>query len=232
MGVGKDIDFRFERKFFISALSRHEVKSIVKLHPSMFKEIFHKRYINNIYFDTPNFDSFSDNVEGSTFRVKFRIRWYGDMFGPVEKPVLELKIKNSMLGRKESYKLRPFDFDNSISSSVIAKVFEDSDLPEKIKQQVKYLSPSLVNRYVREYFISSDKRFRITIDNDQSFYGIKNKFNSFLNKFVDLDSTILELKYDKCHDSDASIISSQFQFRMTKSSKYVNGMSKINYLIY
>ena len=97
---------------------------------------------------------------------------------------------------------------------------------------MKYITPSLVNRYVREYFISADKKFRITIDNEQAFYGIKNKYNSFLNKFVDFDNTILELKYDKGHDSEASIISSQFQFRMTKSSKYVNGMSKINYLIY
>lgn len=232
MGEDKNMDFRYERKFFISALSQHEVKSILKLHPSMFKEIFHKRYINNIYFDTPNFDSYSDNVEGSTFRIKFRIRWYGDMFKRVEKPVLELKIKNSMLGRKESYKLKPFDFDSSINSSVIAKVFEDSDLPESIKQRVKYITPSLVNRYVREYYISANKKFRITIDNEQAFYSIQNKHNSFLNKFVDFDNTILELKYDNCHDSEASIISSQFQFRMTKSSKYVNGMSKINYLIY
>lgn len=232
MGNESNMDFRYERKFFISALNRYEVKSILTLHPCMFKEIFQKRIVNNIYFDTMNFDSYIDNVDGSTYRLKYRIRWYGNMFGRVEKPVLELKIKDAMLGRKESYKLKPFNLDNEINSSVISKVFEDSDIPDNIKQQVKLLTPSLLNRYEREYFISLDKKFRITIDNELAFYGIKNKYNSFLNKFLDSDSTILELKYDKCYDSDASIVTNHFPFRVTKSSKYVNGISKINYSIY
>ena len=131
------------------------------------------------------------------------------------------------LAEKKSYKLIPFDLDNSINLSVLTKVFEDSDLPENIKHNVKYLNPALLNRYEREYFMSSDKKFRITIDNELAFYGINNRFNSFLNRFNDKDSTILELKYDNCYDSDANKITNHFPFRLTKSSKYVIGVSKI-----
>jgi len=232
MGTEKNKVYRFERKFFISNLRGSEVKSIVKFHPYMFSEIFHKRHVNNIYFDTMNFDNYSDNVEGSSNRVKFRIRWYGDMFGFIEKPVLELKIKNSMLGRKESYKLKSFTLDKIFDSSVIEKVFIDSDLPEPIKYRLKFLMPSLLNRYVREYFMSTDKKFRITIDSEQVFVGIGKNFNCFLNRFNDNENTILELKYDQDHDSKANLVTNQFPFRLTKSSKYVNGVSKINFDIY
>ena len=41
-------------------------------------------------------------------RIKSRIRWYCEIFCVIEKPVLELKIKNSLLGRKESYPVNTF----------------------------------------------------------------------------------------------------------------------------
>jgi len=33
-------DFRYERKFLISGLTKAEVESIIKLHPAMFSEIY------------------------------------------------------------------------------------------------------------------------------------------------------------------------------------------------
>ena len=79
--------YRYERKFFISKLTKYEVESLIKLHPAMFSEIYFPRFVNNLYFDSFNMKSYFDSVDGSPNRRKIRIRWYGDLFGDIEKPV-------------------------------------------------------------------------------------------------------------------------------------------------
>ena len=85
--------WRYERKFFISGLKKEDIEFMVKLHPAIFREIYHERTVNNLYFDSYEMKSYLDNVSGNSQRAKVRIRWYGDLFGIIEKPVLEVKIK-------------------------------------------------------------------------------------------------------------------------------------------
>ena len=81
-------DYRFERKFFISDIDVYQVKSLIRFHPNLFSQIFHERFVNNIYFDTENFKNYFDNIGGNMDRMKIRIRWYGDCFMFIDKPVL------------------------------------------------------------------------------------------------------------------------------------------------
>jgi SPX domain protein involved in polyphosphate accumulation len=219
--------YRYERKFFISELSRQSVESIVRLHPAMFSEIFHQRFVNNIYFDSFGLQNYNDNVHGSTRRIKVRIRWYGELFGNVTRPVLELKAKDGVLGKKESYSLQPFRLDEIFGESMVTDLFASSDIPEIVKMKLGFLKPVLLNRYSRKYFQSADKRYRITLDGDLVFYRITHQFNSFMSKMKDDISVILELKYAADSDLDANHISNNFPFRVTKSSKYVQGIDKL-----
>ena len=100
--------FRYERKFLISQLSRHEIESIIRLHPAAFSEIYHQRFVNNIYFDTVGLSAYKDNLTGISDRLKVRIRWYGDLFCLIEEPFLELKIKRGFLGGKLRFPLASF----------------------------------------------------------------------------------------------------------------------------
>ena len=220
-------DFRFERKFLINRLNINEVKNCVKLHPSIFNEIYSQRFINNIYFDSHNHNNYIENIEGSSNRLKVRIRWYGDLFGKIKSPVLEIKIKNGLLGKKKSLKINSFDFNYSTDISDILEKIDNSQLNIDLKS----LKPTLLNRYSRIYFQSIDKRFRITIDNKQEFYSINNNSNMFLKSIKDLNSTILELKYQEEYDSEANYIINKFPFRLSKSSKYVNGIQQLNQII-
>jgi len=219
--------FRYERKFVIPELNIQEVESIVNLHPAMFSEIFHKRSVNNIYFDSPELNNYFDNVGGNMQRIKTRIRWYGELFDNIEKPVLELKIKNGLLGKKKLFPLYPFKLDGSFSINTLKLIFTKSDIPEFIKMELKTLDPVLLNSYTRKYYQSADKRYRITIDTDQVFYQIGFRSNSFLNKLRDNVNVILELKYNIDADDDAKHITEHFPFRLTKSSKYVAGIKKV-----
>jgi hypothetical protein len=219
-------DYRYERKFFITELSKYETESIVKLHPAIFSEIYHQRYVNNIYFDSFSFINFCENVEGATDRIKIRVRWYDNLFGDVEKPTLEIKIKKGLLGKKISVPIKPFKLTTDALISDILNSIKRS-LQGSLMIDFNSLKPSLLNRYSRNYYQSCNGNYRITIDADQEFYQINEQNNSYLNRVCDNDEVILELKYDQDYDSEASNITSKFPFRVTKSSKYVSGVQKV-----
>lgn len=222
--------FRYERKFVSSFMSRYEVESIIKLHPAMFSEIYHQRFVNNLYLDNPRFSSYFDNEDGVSERVKTRIRWYDDLFGTVTEPYLELKVKKEFLGGKLRFPLKSFCLDEDCSLQALQNVFDGSDLPGLLREQLKSMGFALINRYTRKYFESADHKFRITIDFDLEYFRINDFRNSFTERLTDRQKVILELKYDQADDDQARFITNQLPFRLTKSSKYAMGIQWLHLL--
>jgi hypothetical protein len=220
-------DYRYERKFFVSELIEPEIDLMVKLHPASFSEIYHERFINNIYLDSFDMKNYFENVDGLKDRVKVRIRWYGHLFGFIDKPVLELKIKKGLVGRKESFPLVPFSVDENLQRNTIVDVFNRSEIPEILKLDLNWLEASLLNRYRRKYFQSADRKYRITIDSEMEFYQIRAYNNAFLHKSVDLKSMVVELKYTTENDQYVEQIANYFPVRISRSSKYVNGIERV-----
>jgi SPX domain protein involved in polyphosphate accumulation len=219
-------DYRFERKFFVADLMKREILDLIRLHPVLFTEIYHERFVNNIYFDTRDFESYFAAMDGLAHRVKRRIRWYGDLLGHIGKPVLELKIKDGFVNRKEDHRLAPFALDENYTFGTTIDVFKKSDLPTKLKEEMIGLQPSLVNRYRRQYFMSANRQYRVTVDTDLEYYRIKPHDNIFLDRWIDRDNVIVELKYANAEDRNADLISRCFPFRVTKSSKYCMGIER------
>lgn len=214
---------RFERKFVVQDMHYPDIIQQIRNNSSSFSSLFYPRYINNIYFDTNDLDFFFDNISGKGSRKKARIRWYDDLFGNISKPVLEFKMREGMVGNKLSYPLSPFTLDNNFSGKVIADMLHNSDLPDRVMNIMLMLKPSLLNRYHRQYFMSFDKKFRITVDDQLTYYGLNNSTNNLLEKHVS-DDIIVELKYDHVYDGkEAAYVTNELPFRLTKSSKYVNG---------
>ncbi len=218
---------RYERKFVISDMMLPPINQQIRLHPSAFSTIFYPRYINNIYFDSRELDFYYDNVSGRGSRKKVRIRWYGDLMGKIEKPVLEFKIREEYLGNKLSFPLHPFALDNTLTSAKLQQVFIQSNLPQWALGVLHHLQPSLINRYLREYFLSFDTLFRLTTDTNINYYGVGANNNSFLEHFSSND-VIVELKYDFSCSHQAPDIATLLPFRLTKSSKYVNGIDLLH----
>ncbi len=216
---------RFERKFAVEGLSPHALKAVVKLHPALFREVFVPRRINNIYLDGIGLKAFYENTSGISQRKKVRIRWYGDLLGYIAKPVLEHKIKSGMLGTKSSWQLPPFTLDDSFDSKKWLELVLKSDLPAMAKEELLSMAPILLNSYYRTYYVSADKNFRITVDEDLQYYGISAVNNYFVKKRIQKSQLILELKYPAEKDDEADRITQHFPFRLTKSSKYVNGVN-------
>src|SRR6478672_7582768 len=95
--------YRYERKFLVPPESWSSVHAGIKSNPGMFSSIFQPRAVNNLYLDSPALHLYFMNLEGAAERTKVRIRWYGELFGHLPRPVLEFKIKRGLLGAKESF---------------------------------------------------------------------------------------------------------------------------------
>ena len=220
-------DYRYERKFFIDQLDAQQALAMVKRHPAMFSEIYPPRYINNIYFDYPLLDNYGDNIDGAMRRKKARVRWYHDLFGEVEQPTLEFKIKEGMMGTKISYPFPGFSFRNGFSARSLSDTIQASSLPPEVILYLETVEPVLANRYLRWYLATPDRAFRVTVDAELSYYHIDKINNQFLFHQVDRRSIIVELKYAEEYDPQADRISAGFPFRMTRSSKYVQGIERV-----
>ncbi len=220
--------FRYERKFILEADCRQHALFFIKNHPAFFKEIFHSRVVNNIYLDTPKLQFYFANKSGVSERKKLRIRWYGETFGAIQRPKLEYKIKSGLLGDKWSFSLCDFNFDKGFEVRSLPEMLRRSELPSPVREDIQNLSPTLLNSYLRTYFLSADGDFRLTLDEQLAYYRIDNYSNGFLFKIFDATKWIVELKYAPENDHRASEISKAFPYRMNKNSKYVNGLDFLN----
>lgn len=222
-----DQELRYERKFYIEHLDQHQVKAMIKSHPGMFSEIYHPRIINNLYMDSIHFGSFFANVYGISDRMKARVRWYGEHLFTAGNPILEFKIKQGFLGRKVRYPLESFVLDEQFSSAYFRNFIRESELSGDVKATLSDLYPVLLNRYHRSYFQSVDGKFRLTIDADIAFYKINRLRNNFLGGKTDNHSVVLEIKYDSSDDDLVKKITNAFPFRVTRNSKYIQGIEKV-----
>jgi SPX domain protein involved in polyphosphate accumulation len=219
--------YRYERKFLADEMSVHQVRALIKLHPAMFIEPYPPRYVNNIYLDTPMLDCYAENVYGGKDRRKVRIRWYGELFGRIQKPVLEFKIKDGLVGTKESYPFSPFMLDEQFNHACYHDAIQSSQLPQEIKYYLRDLEPSLVNRYFRWYYATIDGRYRVTADTEMCFHNIRRHWNPFQYCVRDHRNIIVELKYDIQHEVHVERISRYFPFSVTRNSKYVQGIEQV-----
>ncbi len=219
-----DSPFRFERKFLISEYSFEEIEAMIILHPAMFREIHEQRYINNIYLESQGWDCYFDSVEGHGKRTKIRVRWYGDLIGSIARPVLEYKSKRGLVGRKRSFTLQAFTLINGFDQRSFDEVVDGSELPSDVQFDLSQLRPVLLNRYSRKYYQSADRKFRITLDTEVSFFHFLGSFRGHAVSSIAPRTTILELKYSIGDDDVVSKVTRLFPWRLSKSSKYVTGV--------
>ena len=214
--------YRYERKFVFTNKITDEVETMIKLMMGNFSEIYSPRFINNIYFDKLGYTSYYDNVNGNRSRFKTRIRWYGNFFGNKKKLIFELKRKKGLVVIKDSKFLGYAELNPNTNLKNILNRSLDNCKRNYFLQYNKMI-PVLLNRYHRKYFLSKNKKFRITVDSHQKIaapccpIALKNlSINAFM--------TIVELKYDCKWDPQASQIINGLSGRISKNSKYIDGV--------
>lgn len=220
--------YRYERKFLVEDLRPFQVMALIKQHPRMFHMPYPARYVNNLYLDTPELANYFDNVDGAMQRRKVRLRWYGEPFGEITRPMLEIKVKDGLVGTKHTYPLESFNMDSKFCDRIFERILSNSNLPPEIKFNLCDLNVVLFNRYYRHYFASYDGAFRVTMDTELTFYKVNGLFgNLFAHHQVNVRDLVVELKYEIEQEPQANRVAGFFPFRVTRNSKYVQGVERV-----
>ena len=217
-------NFRYERKYVLENFQLVDIFEMIKNHQFQFKEIYYPRMINNIYIDTLRFKSFHQNLDGLKKREKYRIRWYGNLFGEI-KPKLEIKQKNSQLSSKKIVEINNISLNKESNVSEIRKKILLSKEINKKYKFLKFFYPTLLNRYKRKYFLSKDNKFRLTVDYELAYFCLFNTSKIFSNRKSNFSSYILELKYPRDYDNLAHFFPESMPLRLSRNSKYINGIN-------
>lgn len=206
---------RYERKFPSRFLAQSDLERLILQHPAGFRKTYPDRQVNNVYFDTPGWQTFQENLAGISERTKYRLRWYGRQTDPIEHSRFELKKKENLLGTK-------------IIQAVPEKINwqEISHLPNYLPRlRFNALQPTLINTYQRAYYESSDGCFRLTIDQQLQCAAFHN--HTLPLRHFPEHLRVVELKYAQEDDDRLDEFTQYWPLRLYRFSKYVMGMQLV-----
>ncbi len=223
--VSAGANLRYERKFVFANCNALDIIQHVYRFPFGFKEVFYQRKVNNIYFDDSNYNFYKQNVEGVANRKKLRLRWYGNETSIVKAPSIEIKIKKGEVGDKITHKFKAhsYNLDQQAPADIHESLLVATADQKALHQGLSILHPTLLNTYERRYFLSFCSKFRITIDFNQEFYNPN--YRAHKKSRIELSDVILELKYAIDDDNEARELTQYIGSRLSKNSKYVNGIN-------
>mgnify|MGYP001198038376 CR=1 FL=1 len=186
------------------------------------------REINNIYFDTLNFDSAQNNLDGVPNRTKYRVRWY-KKDNVLSGCNTELKIKKGRLNRKliiptkiKSTEIVNQNLFDLIKEDFIKLKINDRDL------LTQFFSPMVQNCYNRNYYIYDDD-IRLTYDSSIKHKSLK---TDSISNWQEDNLNVLEIKFDTQKLSKAQQLISRLPFVTKRHSKYLRGLSICKMAVY
>jgi hypothetical protein len=218
---------RYERKFGADGFSLSECVALVRRHPALFREVYPSRMVNNVYLDSPTRTAYHDHLNGASVRLKHRVRWYGPLNSLVPGPVLERKFKSGLISGKDAHTLPDFRLNGLPLESTLTAVFDQARLPERLRNELRHLTPCLVNRYCRRYFLSADGRFRLTVDSDFRFGPVRGTPVE-VSAAVGVPRVVLELKFEAKHADQAEALTNALPMRLKRCSKFILGVEQLH----
>ena len=165
---------------------------------------------------------------GASSRKKVRYRWYGESKGP-DAGTLEIKCKRNYFGWKLRYEIpdppyAPEDGWRAVRRALFQQLPRDGR-----KWLEAYPFPMLISRYRREYFVSSDAKVRVTVDTEQSILDQRFKpYPNFDRRANYPHTLVVEFKFDRNDRDLASEILQGIPLRVSRHSKYINGVRVIS----
>jgi len=189
------------------------------------RKLFDSRNISNLYFDTPEYISVSDNIDGISKRTKIRYRWYGDGgLGCVSSGNLEFKRKHNNEGWKEQFGVELTGESVKTYREILAFIQKNIPLDKQIEFS-KYNLPTVLNNYNRKYYITMDSKIRVTVDTSITAYDQRwSDKVSAARRIIMPDVVIVEFKFSPGDKNLLVELINNFPFRVSKNSKYISSM--------
>lgn len=226
---------RQEKKYTFSITNLLDVKKSIQNSNFSISKSYENRFVNSLYLDSFDYLNYEENLGGISNRSKARIRWYSKKpFAKITKNTnifFEIKTRTNLFGSKLIHKINfpdhTISYDNNLMVNYLRKI-----LPLKFLPYIDHCSVfSLGVSYDREYYETSSKKLRLTIDNDIKFIK-PNSFEVFNFKQVEtynVEYGVLELKLPKdTYDEIADIPIDFLDITSGRHSKYSVGINLIN----
>jgi hypothetical protein len=214
---------RYELKLVCAPHRLAQARSWIRLHPAGFGVAYPPRRVNSLYFDTPHLSSFGENLAGVSERQKLRLRWYGEDVKDIA-PVLELKQKRNLLGRKKQARL-PCRLDLASTWREILATVRACTEPEWRVLLQTMGQPTLLNHYQREYYATPDGALRVTLDYACAAYDQRLSLRPNLRVSLPVaDRVVIEIKAALEQAERLQEAAAQFPALRTRNSKYAGSL--------
>ena len=229
--MSTEIVYRTEKKFLLPEIQLHRLESKVRLlcTSDSHSDAEGKYEVRSLYFDSPDYQCYSECKAGVDNRKKYRIRTYN-----CSADVINLECKTGLHGKKHKDLIRLTEEELNgildggtfpINDSDRKELSEDANVLSaefdlKLKQGYR---PTVVVAYTRSAFVYPVGNVRITIDRDIRALPEKALFDDSLGGMPVLLSgkAILEVKYDDVlPQAIKDIFAEENELRRVSFSKY------------
>lgn len=208
---------RYERKWIFNNTNLFFLINALLRSKFLFNFQYEKRKVNSLYFDDINYTSIRENLDGVSEKRKYRIRWYGKK-NIITNPNFEIKSKKIFETKKEIFILKEIDKLSILEKKNLDKIKDLINNKFKLKKKI---FPLLTTHYDREYFISSNKLIRATLDYNLQSRSLNYKIDSNILRNYYSNIT-LEIKYDTDLDEYVRNNLKSISSRLSRNSKFVN----------
>lgn len=189
--------------------------------------------VRSLYFDTVDDEDFFDKINEQELRRKIRLRIYN----PKDKTAkLELKQKQDIFQKKRSLTISREDAMELINGNISVLLNYNNSFADELYSimSMECYKPKTIVEYQRNAFMAKENNIRITFDSNikatESSFDLFDE-NLLLYNILDINQTIIEVKYDKFMLGYISEIISCINRRSISSSKYCLARS-IGYPLY
>ncbi|NIT52386.1 MAG: VTC domain-containing protein [candidate division Zixibacteria bacterium] len=221
---------RYEIKYVARETYLHSVVHWIRMHREGFIRAYPNRWVNNIYFDSPDYVAFMDNLSGASSRSKVRYRWYGESRTP-DSGILEIKRKRNLFVWKLLYKVEEAPYFPGASWREICQRLRSQIPEEGMHWMQDYPHPMIINQYLRQYFVTPDHKIRVTVDSKQKIWDQRFKTAPNFDHRANFPETlIVEVKFDRQDRDRASSIVKDIPIRYSRNSKYMTGVGAVHTL--
>ena len=219
-------ELRYELKMVHNGLHMFDLRRWVRSHSGAFSTAYPPRRVNNIYFDTADYDTLIDHLSGVSERRKLRFRWYGTSPEHISGH-LEIKQKINRLGSKLRQTIdQPIELSRSNWAQIMAELRNHT---KGIFNELLHVShPVLINYYDRDYYITADGKIRLTLDYNHKSYD--QRFSHSPNLIFTqpmLARAVIEFKADVRNSAELADVIAEFPLRVTQHSKYLESLDSI-----
>ena len=213
---------RIELKEVFTARDLGTFERSLKLSSLRFYQPYSPRRINSLYFDTIDFNSLEESMEGFSTRSKVRLRWYGKQKS-LTTATLEIKRKKGIFSWKKLYS-NQFNV-KPLAEKWVDFISTDPSCRPIAAYRIRSQRVVSIIAYDRTYYSSSNGKVRITIDENLRTFDQRtsNKPNLRFER-QHLNQIVIEAKVDASDANFLPIVFDQLPFSPKRFSKYCESL--------